>query len=201
MDQSIRLVMFGRQGAGKGTQCERIAEHFGVVHFSTGDALRAAADADTEVGREVSEIMEHGGLVDDDLMIRLVTERLNEPDIAESGYVLDGFPRTIPQSEALLAALESGEVFGGGLDCVVHLDVPLEEVTRRMKMRGRADDTDDGIAARLALYDQETVPVLDWFASQGLLVTVDGLGAEAEVTERLVTVIDSVVNGQSSEPC
>lgn len=190
MGNKIRLVMFGRQGAGKGTQCLRIAEHFGVVHFSTGDALRAAVAAGSELGQEIGEVIERGQLVDDALMIRLVIERLNQDDIVENGCVLDGFPRTITQSEALLAAFNSGEVAGGQLDCVVHLEVPLEEVTARMKQRGRKDDTDEGIASRLAFHDRETVPVLDWFEAQGLLVTVDGLGTEAEVTKRLIQSLE-----------
>ncbi len=198
MGKKIRLVMFGRQGAGKGTQCVRMSEHFGVVHFSTGDALRAAVAAGTELGKQIGEIINKGELVDDSLIIRLVIERLNEDDIVENGCILDGFPRTVGQSEALLAAFASGEVAGSALDCVINLDVPLEEVTARMKARGRDDDTTEGIARRLAAYDNETVPVLDWFDEQGLLVTVDGLGDEAEVTNRLVEAIESAVYGGDS---
>ncbi len=185
----IRLVIFGRQGAGKGTQCERIVEHYGVTHLSTGDMFRAAVSAGTELGRKVEPILRDGGLVSDDMTIGIVRERLAEDDVQKSGFVLDGFPRTPAQAEALLEML--GE---NGLDAVINLDVPLEEVTARMKARGRGDDTDEGIAKRLALYDAETVPTIDWFAARGLLVVVDGLGAEPEVTERLVAAIGDVVS-------
>lgn len=200
MGQKIRLVMFGRQGAGKGTQCAALAEHFGVIHFSTGDALRAAVEAGTELGRQVGELINKGELIDDSLIIRLVIERLNEKDIVENGCILDGFPRTIAQSEALLAAFVNGDVAGGELDCVVHLEVPLSEVTQRMMLRGRPDDTEEGIARRLSAYEEETVPVLDWFDKQGLLVTVDGLGEEAVVTKRLVEAVElAIVDGDITE--
>lgn len=185
---SIRLVIFGRQGAGKGTQCDRIIEHYGVSHLSTGDMFRAAVSAGTELGRQVGPIMESGGLVSDELTIGIVRERLAEDDVRKSGFVLDGFPRTPAQAEALL------EILGDdGLHAVVNLDVPIDEVTARMKARGRSDDTDEGIANRLALYDQETVPTIEWFAERGLVLTVDGLGTEDDVTGRIFEAVDAVI--------
>ena len=185
-----RLVIFGRQGAGKGTQCLRIVEHYGVVHLSTGDMFRAAVAAGTELGRQVGPIMEAGGLVSDELTIAIVRERLAADDVMAGGFVLDGFPRTPAQSQALLDMLGDD-----GLHAVIELDVPLDEVTARMKARAREDDTDESIAKRLALYDAETVPTIDWFRERGLVVTVDGLGTEDRVTERLVEAIDKALAG------
>jgi adenylate kinase len=182
---TVRLVIFGRQGAGKGTQCLNIVNTYGVAHISTGDMLRAAVAAGTDMGLRAKEVMDAGGLVGDDIINGIVADRITEPDAAGPGFVLDGYPRTLPQAEALLAAL--GE---DGLDAVINLDVPLDEVTARMKGRGREDDTDEAIERRLALYEQETRPVLDFFDEQGLLVTVDGLGTEEEVSSRLIAAIN-----------
>lgn len=185
---ATRLVIFGRQGAGKGTQAARIVEHYGVIHLSTGDMFRAARDQETELGNQVAPIMASGGLVSDELTIAIVEERLASPDVQERGFVLDGFPRTPAQAEALLNMLGEDR-----LHAVVNLDVPLEEVTARMKARAREDDTDEGIAKRLALYDQATVPTIEWFAERNLLVVVDGLGSEDEVTERINETIDKAL--------
>ena len=185
---AMRLVIFGRQGAGKGTQCNRIVENYGVVHLSTGDMFRAARDAGSELGLEVAPIMASGGLVSDELTIAIVQERLASEEIKKSGFVLDGFPRTPAQAEALLEMLGDET-----LHSVLNLDVPLAEVTARMEARGREDDTQEGIAKRLALYDQETVPTIDWFSERGLLVNVDGLGTEDEVTGRIFKTIDSAL--------
>lgn len=194
MGQPTRLVIFGRQGAGKGTQCARLVERYGVVHISTGDMLRAERAANSELGQKAGAIMDAGGLVGDDIMIPVAQNRIAEGDVVASGFVLDGFPRTVDQAEGLFAALGDD-----GLHAVINLDVPLDEVTVRMKARARADDTEDAIAQRLALYEKETKPVLDWFEGQGLLVTVDGLGTEEEVTARLFDSIDSVI-GPNATP-
>ena len=186
MSNPIRLVIFGRQGAGKGTQCARLVEEFGVIHISTGDMLRGAVAAGTELGKKAKEIMDAGDLVSDDIINGIVRERLAKDDVQEHGFVLDGYPRTAAQAEALVMVLGDH-----GLHAAVDLDVPVDEVTARMKARGRDDDTDEGIARRLALYEKETRPVLDWFAARGLLVTVDGLGEEPEITERLLGAVRS----------
>ena len=183
----LRMVILGRQGSGKGTQSLRIAEQFGCVHLSTGDVLRAAVDAGTELGQQAAGIMNAGGLVGDDIMIPLVAERLAQDDIMAGGVLLDGFPRTAEQAnglEAMLTKLEQQ------LTVAINLDVPVEEVTQRMMARGREDDTEDAITRRLGLYEEQTAPLLDWFAERGLLATVDGLGEEDEVFARLRGVID-----------
>lgn len=184
MSKPIRLVIFGRQGAGKGTQCLRLVEEFGVKHISTGDMLRSAVAAETEMGLKAKAVMDAGDLVSDDIINGIVRERLGEADVEEHGFVLDGYPRTAAQAEALVMVLGERQ-----LDAAVDLDVPVEEVTSRMKARGRDDDTDEGIARRLDIYEQETRPVLDWFGARGLLVTVDGLAEEDTVTKRLISSV------------
>jgi adenylate kinase len=185
-----RLVIFGRQGAGKGTQCKRLVERYGLVHISTGDMLRAERASGTELGCKAAKIMDEGGLVGDDIMIPVAQNRLSEPDAVTAGFVLDGFPRPIDQAKALM-----GVVGEDGIHLVIDLEVPKPEVTARMQARNRADDTEEAIAKRLALYERETRPVLDWFADQGLLVTVDGLGSEDEVSARLFETVDAAVAG------
>lgn len=192
MGQPTRLVIFGRQGAGKGTQALRLVERYGIVHISTGDMLRSERAAETELGRQAGKIMDEGGLVGDDIMIPVARNRIAQSDAAASGFVLDGFPRTIDQAEGLFAALSDDR-----LHAVINLDVPIHEVTTRMKARGRGDDTDEAIELRLALYEQETRPVLDWFEQRGLLLTVNGLGTESEVTNRLFAAIDKVLDVES----
>ena len=183
---TVRLVIFGRQGAGKGTQAVNIVDTYGIAHISTGDMLRAAVAAGTEMGKKAKAVMDSGDLVGDDIINGIVKDRLTEADATGPGFVLDGYPRTTNQAEALLEML--GEEH---LDAAIDLEVPLEEVTARMKSRGRADDTDEGIARRLSLYEQETRPVLDFFNEKDLLVTVDGLGSEEDVSQRLIKAINA----------
>lgn len=187
MSEPLRLVIFGRQGAGKGTQCVRLAERYGIAHISTGDMLRGAVTAGTELGLKAKAVMDAGDLVGDDIMNGIVAERLAQPDAVERGFVLDGYPRTTNQAEAL-----TGILGGDGPDAVIDLDVPLDVVTARMQARGRADDTAEAVARRLELYERETRPVLDWFAERGQLVVVDGVGSEDEVSTRLFAAVDAV---------
>jgi adenylate kinase len=184
-DRPLRIVMLGRQGSGKGTQAARLVDHYATTHISTGDMLRAAVAEGTELGLKAKAVMDAGELVSDDIMNGIVAERLAKPDIEKGGVILDGFPRTPAQADALAAIV--GE---GGLDAAVNLDVPVDVVKARMASRGRPDDTPEAIDRRLALYEQETEPLLDWFASRGLLVVVDGLGTEDEVFDRLVAAIE-----------
>ncbi|WP_419924614.1 adenylate kinase [Candidatus Poriferisocius sp.] len=181
------LVILGRQGSGKGTQAALLAERYGVVHVSTGDMLRAAVEAGTELGLRAKAVMDAGDLVGDDIMIGIVDERLGDADIQARGVLLDGFPRTTAQADAL------AEIAGGtGADLAINLDVPIAEVTERMLARGRADDTAETIARRLELYEAETAPLLAWFEERGCLAVVDGLGAEDEVFARMAEVIDGL---------
>ncbi len=181
------MAILGRQGSGKGTQSLRIAESYGCVHISTGDMLRAAVAAGTALGRQAFEVMEAGGLVGDDIMNGIVAERLAQADIEETGVLLDGFPRTADQADALEEILVD---LGHRLTIAINIDVPVQEVTQRMMARGRSDDTEEAISRRLGLYEEQTAPLLGWFAERGLLVTVDGLGAESEVFDRVSAAID-----------
>ena len=180
------LVILGRQGSGKGTQAALLAERYGVVHVSTGDMLRAAVAAGTELGLRAKAVMDAGNLVGDDIMIGIVGERLADDDIQAQGVLLDGFPRTTAQADAL------AEILGGtGPDLAINLDVPIAEVTERMLARGRDDDTEETISRRLELYEAETAPLLAWFEERGRLTVVDGLGTEDEVFARLSQVVDA----------
>jgi len=188
MGAQIRLVIFGRQGSGKGTQCAQLVESFGCVHISTGDMLRAAVDAETDLGLAAKQIMDDGGLVSDEIMIGIVADRLAESDAVNNGFLLDGFPRTPAQAEALHDILVG---LNQSLTASVNLDVPEDEVTERMLARGRKDDTPEAIANRLGLYEAQTAPLFAWFQEQGLLEVVDGLGSEEEVAQRLAAVMRS----------
>ena len=188
---TLRLVILGRQGSGKGTQCARLMESFGPVHVSTGDMLRAAVATGTEFGRQAEAIMDAGELVSDEVMNGIVAERLSADDVVERGVLLDGYPRTPAQAEALQEALDSA---GTHLDLALNLEVPIEEATRRMLDRARADDTEEAILRRLALYETETAPLVAWFEKRSLLITVDGLGSEDEVFQRLRRAVEHTVS-------
>ena len=184
---AVRLVILGRQGSCKGTQSARLVEAYGPVHISTGDMLRAAVAAGTELGLQAKALMDAGDLVGDDLINSIVAERLVQDDVVERGFLLDGYPRTPDQATALEGFLAEA---GTPLDAAVNLDVPVDEVTARMMDRGRADDTEEGIRRRLDLYESETAPLLAWFAEHDLLDVVDGLSDEETVFSRLTSVID-----------
>ena len=184
---AVHLVILGRQGSGKGTQAARLVEAYSPIHVSTGDMLRAAVAAGTELGLQARALMDAGDLVGDDLINGIVSERLAQPDVAENGFLLDGYPRTPDQAAAMEVFLAEA---GTPLDAAVNLDVPVDDVTARMVARGRADDTEEAIRRRLALYESETAPLLAWFADRGLLDVVDGLGDVDVVFGRLADVID-----------
>ena len=166
------ILLLGPQGAGKGTQGRLIAAEHGIPHVATGDMLRAAMDADTELGRRVKPIYDGGHLVPDDLMIALIRERLGEED-AREGFVLDGFPRTMPQAEALEEMLRE---IGRDLDVVFEFQlddaVGVERMLRRAAQEGRADDTPEAIDERLRLYHLETEPLIEYYRARGNLVGI-----------------------------
>ncbi len=179
----LRLIFLGPQGSGKGTQASRLARLMGVPHVSTGVMLRQAVADGTELGKKADAIMQAGDLVPDELVVAMVGERLSQPDAA-CGYLLDGFPRNVAQAEALDGVLDKP------LDAVVRLDVPHEELMKRMLLRaeaeGRADDTEEGISRRLEIYWEETAPLSDYYAKNGVVVhVVDGFGGIDEVFARV----------------
>jgi len=217
MSSGVRLIIFGRQGAGKGTQCVRLALHYDVPHISTGDMLRAAVRDGTEFGLKAKEFMDAGKLLPDDIMVGLVAERLAQPD-ATKGWLLDGFPRTPGQAEAL-AEVTADAPF----DVAVNLDVPEDVVIARISSRRvcedcgaiystdhpptspwtcdkcggnvvqRDDDTEDAVKKRLADYLAQTAPLIDYFADRHQLVTVDGNDQPDVVFERLTSAVDGAI--------
>jgi adenylate kinase len=176
----LNVLLLGPQGAGKGTQAQRISEAYGVPHIATGDILRAAMAAGTELGRKVKPIYDSGHLVPDDLMIGIIRERLAEED-TEQGFVLDGFPRTLAQAEALDNMLRE---IAKELSVVFVLQLPeavaIERLTKRAQLEGRVDDTPEAIGKRLELYRRETEPLVEWYRARSNVVPVH---AERSVNE------------------
>jgi adenylate kinase len=188
----MRILILGPQGSGKGTQARLLAGGRGLAHVATGDILRAAVANGSELGRRVRPILERGDLVPDDLMIELIRERLEEED----GFVLDGFPRTLPQAEALETMLAD---IGKPLDAVLLLevgdDVAVRRLTARAAEEGRTDDAPEVIANRLRLYHELTEPVVERYRGGGMLVAVDGAGSVEEVAEEIESALSGVGAG------
>jgi adenylate kinase len=170
----LNVLLLGVQGSGKGTQAKRIADEYGLAHIATGDILRTAIGDGSPLGTRVKPILESGELVPDDLMIELIRERLQSQD-AEQGFILDGFPRTMPQAEALDSMLAE---IGRPLSVVFELQVPdevaIERLHRRAQEEGRADDTPEAIKKRIDLYHQETEPLVGHYRLAGNLVGIHG---------------------------
>ncbi len=190
---SARLVIMGPQGAGKGTQAARLATRLGVPAISTGDIFRANVKGGTPLGVQAKAIIDAGDLVPDEITNAMVRDRLREVDASE-GFILDGYPRNAAQVVALDAVLAE---LGAELDAVIELSAGraelLARLARRAVIEGRADDTEEVIGKRLAIYDQQTAPLTRGYAERGLLVQVDGLGDVDEVTERLVAALGARV--------
>lgn len=186
---TARLLIVGPQGSGKGTQGVRIAEAYGIPVVSTGDIFRANIKEGTDLGKQVTAILDAGDLVSDELTGALVRDRLSQADAA-NGFLLDGYPRNAAQVEHLDAFL--GEQ-GTALDAVILLDVPREESIARLALRateqGRADDTPEAIAHRLDIYEAQTAPILDAYGARGIVDTIDGVGSLDEITERIFAAL------------
>jgi adenylate kinase len=188
----LNVLLLGPQGAGKGTQGKLISAEHGVPHIATGDILRGAMAAGTELGRRVKPIYDAGGLVPDDIMIELIRERLATDDAA-NGFVLDGFPRTAVQAEALDEVLDE---IGRPLTVVLEFQLPeqvsIERLTRRAGEEGRADDTPEGIGRRLRLYHEETEPLIEHYRARGRLVGIPADRPIEEVFEEIQRVLEQV---------
>lgn len=179
----MKLLFIGPPGAGKGTQAGRVADRLGIPHISTGDMFRHHVAAGTELGKQVKAIMEAGDYVPDSITVAMLKERIAEDDAA-GGFILDGFPRTIAQVEAL------DELIGeDGLDKVVLFRVDNDVLVERMLARGRADDNEETIRNRLNVYEEQTAPLIDLYGERGVLVEVDGVGEIDEITERVIAAL------------
>ena len=185
----MRLIILGPPGAGKGTQAGRIAEHYGIPAISTGDIFRANIKNETELGLQVKEILASGGYVSDDITNAIVEARLAEDDAA-GGFLLDGYPRTTAQVTALDAMLAKGDhSVDKVLELVVDDEVVVQRLLKRAELEGRADDTEDVIRERQAIYRRETAPLAKVYGDRHLLVQVDGMGEVDEVTERVLATL------------
>jgi adenylate kinase len=188
----MRLIILGPPGAGKGTQAGRIAESFGIPAISTGDIFRANIKNETDLGRQVKDILASGGYVTDEITNAIVRDRLFEDD-AEKGFLLDGYPRTSAQVDALDAILaEHGHELEAVLELTVDEDAVVSRLLKRAEIEGRADDTEEVIRERQAIYRRETAPLTEVYAGRGLLVQVDGMGSVDEVFARISTALEGV---------
>lgn len=185
----MRIVLLGAPGSGKGTQAALMVKELELPHISTGDLLRAAVAAGSELGVKAKAVMDRGELVSDDIMLGLIEERLGQDDMA-GGFILDGYPRNISQAEALDALLDR---IGQPVDEALQIDVDPEMVVARIAKRaaqeGRSDDTEEVVRNRLKIYDDQTAPVVDYYAQKGILSRVLGEGSIEEVFQRIRAVL------------
>lgn len=189
----MRLILLGPPGAGKGTQAGRLVSRHGIVQLSTGDMLRAAVKAGTAVGKRAQEIMDRGDLVPDDVMVDIIADRIAQSD-AQRGFILDGFPRTVAQADALERLLEQN---GIALDAVIQIEVDEAQLLARIDQRARetagarADDNADVLKNRLDVYRRQTAPVADYYRGKGMLSKVDGMRTMDEVEAEIAEILTS----------
>jgi adenylate kinase len=185
----MNLILLGPPGAGKGTQGHRLSERYNIPEISTGDMLRSAVHKGTPLGREAKSYMDRGALVPDEVMIRIIRERLAQDD-TERGFILDGFPRTVAQAEALSRLTEEQQ---RPIEHVISIAVPQEELLQRLagrrQLEGRQDDTDEAIRHRLEVYERETAPLIDYYRRQGLLRCIVGVGTIDEIFQRVAVLL------------
>jgi adenylate kinase len=201
----MRLILLGPPGAGKGTQAQRLVERYDIVQLSTGDMLRAAVAAETEIGLKAKDIMASGGLVPDEVVVGIISDRIELPDAAK-GFILDGFPRTVPQAEALDALLKSkGLKLDAAIELRVNESALLQRVEARiaqMTERGetvRADDTPEVLSQRLSNYRTSTEPLVHYYSDKRKLITIDGMMSIEEVTLEINRVLDAMADSDSAK--
>jgi adenylate kinase len=189
---ALNVLLLGPQGAGKGTQAKRVSAEYGIPHIASGEILREEMAAGTELGNRVKEIYDRGDLVSDELMIELIRHRLEQPD-TETGFILDGFPRTTVQAEALDTMFSD---IGRSFSVAFALQIPDEVAFQRLRLRaeveGRADDTDEAIQRRLDNYHRETEPLIEYYRTRGNLVSVRGNRTENEVFADIQAALEQV---------
>lgn len=183
--RQMRIIFIGPPGAGKGTQAVRLAQHLGVPHLSTGDMLRHARDVGSALGSEAAGYMDAGQLVPDPLILKLIEERMDQPD-CQQGCVLDGFPRTLRQAESLDRYLSCR---GTPIDLVLEIQVDHEELVRRLTGRARSDDRPEIVRQRLAAFAAQTQPLVSYYQGRSLLSVIDGSGSQDQVFERIQAAV------------
>ncbi|MCH7507114.1 MAG: adenylate kinase [Proteobacteria bacterium] len=185
----MRIVLLGAPGSGKGTQAVRLVEQLELPHISTGELLRSAVEAGTELGQKAKTVIDRGELVSDDIMLGLITQRLSRDD-AKKGFILDGYPRNITQAKALDEILERQ---GQAMVEVLHIDVDAELLLQRIAGRaaeeGRSDDAEEVVRKRLRIYAEQTAPVVEYYTAKGVLSRVLGEGSVEEVFQRIMSVL------------
>lgn len=192
----MNLILLGPPGCGKGTQAKRLQEKYGFVQLSTGDMLRAAVAAGTEIGLKAKAVMDAGKLVSDDIVIGIIAERIDEPDVVGNGFILDGFPRTVAQAASLDGVMKEK---GRTLDHIIEMKVDEEALFARIDNRAReaaaageaarADDNAETLKKRILVYKEQTAPILPYYEADGRLETVDGMASIDEVTKQLEALI------------
>jgi adenylate kinase len=210
----MNLLLYGAPGSGKGTQANMLRSHFGIQHVATGDMLRAEIQAGTPLGRQAQPILAAGQYVSDDIMIAMIRDRLRQPD-CERGFIMDGFPRTVPQAQALDSLMES---LAKPLDRVIYLKVDTDELLRRLSGRlvcplcqrtyppatvsceadggglvQREDDKVEAVKPRIEVYLQKTVPVLDHYRGEGLVSEIDGRGTIEDISRQVLAAVNGTV--------
>ena len=187
------IVIFGAPGSGKGTQSEKLIERYGLEHISTGDVLRSEIKRGTELGKTAQRYIDGGNLIPDDLMVSILASVYDSFGRAHKGVIFDGFPRTIPQAEALKQMLSER---GDKVAAMLELDVPEDELMKRLLLRGqqsgRADDNEETIKKRLVVYHQQTQPLIAWYKQEGLHHHIDGLGQLDRIFADICAVLDSL---------
>ena len=184
----MRVVLLGAPGSGKGTQADFIAQRYNIVHISTGELLRAEVVAGTSLGKQAKEIIDSGHLVSDEIMLDIIETRLARDDV-KNGFLLDGFPRTLPQAQALGELLNR---LDQPIDVVVFFDVDYGEIMQRLLARQRADDTEETIRKRLQIYESQTAPLIDFYKTKGNLRSVQGVGEIDEIAQRIAKILDEI---------
>lgn len=183
----MRIILFGPPGAGKGTQAKKIADHFDIIHLSTGNIFRKAIEEGNDLGKRIASIMESGKLVPDQTVLDLVEEIISAEDF-DKGYIFDGFPRTVEQAVAFDDLLERRNE---SIDAFISIHVPDEELIKRLLSRneGRSDDNEEKVKVRLDVYKKETAPVMDYYQQAGMFRSVDGTGSIEEIFNRILSAL------------
>lgn len=185
----MNLILLGPPGAGKGTQAKRLEEKHGVKQLSTGEMLRAAVASGSAIGQEAKAVMDAGQLVSDDIMVRMISERVDQPDCGK-GFILDGFPRNVAQAKALdMMLAEKGLAIDHVIEFTVDEDAMIDRILKRAAEEGRSDDNEETLRKRMSVYREQTAPIIPYYRDKGALKTIDGMASMDAVTSDLETAL------------